>query len=148
MRRRCAASAKPLFKKLWEKFHRHLGTICTKAPDIFKTGSQRRAQIKCDIQSQHPPSLLPQLSQPGASLLLVSTYLPRVLAKGITWGLWIPHTFPAWLPVPAQSIATPSQLLLLFLAAGTEPGMWWVSWERAGCSFWYRYSFCLWSPIL
>lgn len=97
--------------------------------DRFNTGSQWRPQIKFDIQSQ------PWVSRAGAAAIPRATAEPAwgisaagepgVLAKGITWGLWIPHTFPAWLPVPAQSIATHSQLLI-FLAAGTELGKQWA----------------------
>lgn len=82
MRWRCAASAKFLFKELQEKFHRHLGTVCTKVPDIFQTGSQWRAQIKSAIQAQPwvarrgAPTIPRATAEPACSISAAAELLP------------------------------------------------------------------------
>lgn len=129
MRWGCAASAELLFKKLLEKFYGHLGTVCTKAP-YRSWHIQDRVPMETTHKIWYPASALSNqtwsIHHPSChswgSLEHLCCWWVLTCPKGITWGLWIPHTFPAWLPVPAQSIATHSQLLLLlfFLAAGTE----------------------------
>lgn len=142
MRWRRAASAKLLLKKLREKFHRHFwGTVCTKAP-YRSWHIQDRVPMETTNKIWYPVSALSNQSwsichpscHSWASLEHLCCWgalnVPEVLAKGITWGLWIPHTFPAWLPVPAQDSALTASCCCSSWLLGQNSA--WSEWAEKG----------------